>query len=147
MKLNWGSGIAIFYVLFMIVMIGMVIMSTYNKSHLVQENYYQRDINYEAFRQKRSNAENMTEPLSIRLASERKSIELKFPADMNKAEGSVTLFRPSDKSLDKVFNIDLEGNGSMEIPLESFFASGLWKIKVDWKNEGIPYFKEKTLIF
>jgi hypothetical protein len=47
MKLNWGTGIAIFYGLFMVIMITFVVMSRNVDHSLVMEDYYEADINYQ----------------------------------------------------------------------------------------------------
>ena len=147
MKINWGSGIAIFYSLFVLVMIFMVIKSTQNKSHLVQENYYNKDLNYESFRQKRENASALDNPVGIKYISKQNSVELEFPQDMPEVSGKVTLFRPSNKFLDKTYTIKLDNTSKMNIPLEKHMPGGLWKVQVDWETKGKKYYTEENLVF
>ena len=146
MKINWGSGIAIFYTAFVIVMIGMVYMSTQNKTHLVQENYYKKDLNYEAFRQKRQNAANLDQKLSIAYDISDKAIELKFPPEMTSAEGKVSLFRPSNKYLDKSYELVIDSNGDFNIPLEKGLKKGLWTVQVDWTADNKAYYQEESIV-
>ena len=47
MKLHWGHGIAIFYSLFVAVLVFQVIRSTAYDNSLVSEAYYKDDINYQ----------------------------------------------------------------------------------------------------
>ena len=147
MKINWGSGIAIFYSLFVLVMIFMVIKSTQNKSHLVQENYYNKDLNYESFRQKRENASTLDTPVGIKYISKQNSVELEFPQEMSEVSGKVTLFRPSNKFLDKTYVIKLDNSSKMNIPLEKQMPGGLWKVQVDWETQGKKYYTEENLVF
>ena len=146
MKINWGSGIAIFYTAFVIVMLGMVYMSTQNKTHLVQDNYYNKDLNYEAFRMKRQNAANLEQKLSIEYNSADQEIALNFPPDMNMAEGKVSLFRPSDKYLDQSFDLDIDSNGAFTIPVERKLKSGLWMVQVDWASGDKEYYQEESIV-
>lgn len=146
MKLNWGTGIAIFYSCFVLVMIFMVIKSAQNQSHLVQEHYYQKDLNYESFRQKRQNATNMSEQVKINFAASQKAIHITFPDQMVGATGKVSLYRPSNKFLDKSFDLKLNEQSSMSIPVPKEMAKGLWKVQVDWSSKGKQYYSEENLV-
>ena len=147
MKINWGSGIAIFYSLFVLVMVFMVVKSTQNKTHLVQENYYNKDLNYESFRKKRENAKALKKPVTIKYRAKENTVQLAFPSDMASATGKVTLFRPSNKYLDKSYTIDLDEKSKMDIPLEKHMPGGLWKVQVDWEAQGEKYYTEENLVF
>ena len=46
--MNWGTGIAIFYGTFMVIMITFVIKSRSVDHSLVMDNYYEEDINYQS---------------------------------------------------------------------------------------------------
>ncbi len=146
MKLNWGSGIAIFYVCFMAAMIGMVIKSTYNQTHLVVENYYQKDLNYEAFRSKRENAKRLKNDISIAYDSQSKQIEVKLPAHMVSASGTITLYRPSDKHHDRVIGLKLSSEAKMNIPIQSNMARGLWTVQLDWEDRGKAFYTEEQIV-
>ena len=56
MKFNWGTGIGLFYVVFVVIMVSMVMFSARNNIDLVQEDYYEKDLNYESFRLARENS-------------------------------------------------------------------------------------------
>lgn len=146
MKINWGTGIAIFYVFFVIAMISMVINSSYHKVELVQENYYQKDLQYEAFRLKRQNATAMTVPISIKYEHKENAVRLAFPAAMADATGQVTFFRPSNKSLDQQVMIVLDDEGTMLIPVSESMKRGLWKMQLDWQSDGKQFFKEESIV-
>lgn len=146
MKINWGTGIAIFYVLFVITMIGMVINSTYHKVELVQENYYQKDLQYEAFRLKRQNGNAMAAPIKVEYQQHKKAVSVAFPTEMLDAKGQITFFRPSNKSLDQKITITLDNNGMMNIPLTKTMTRGLWKMQLDWESDGKQFFKEESII-
>jgi len=145
MKISWGTAIAIFYSFFVIAMVSMVIKSTHNKAQMVQENYYDKDLNYESFRQKRENATRMSEPVNIEFAASTKHVQIDFPNNMKTATGQVSLFRPSNASLDQTFPIQLTEEGSMQIPIPADMINGLWKVQVDWKSEGVAYYKESVI--
>ena len=146
MKLNWGTGIAIFYGAFVLVMIFMVVKSAQNQSHLVQEHYYDKDLNYEEFRQKRENARDVKRQVAISYSRADQRIYFDFPKDIGEASGEVALYRPSNKFLDKSFKIRLDDNKRMFIPVTREIPAGLWRIQVDWEAGGRKYFQEKSMV-
>ena len=145
MKINWGTGIAIFYGAFMAIMIFAVIFSAKNKSDLVVEEYYKDDINYESFRVKRQNSNQLKKTVDIEYQRNDQAIQFVFPNDMQNAQGNITFFRPSDKRLDRRFPISLN-EGKMIIKKDRKLVGGLWKVKVEWQNNGKDYYYEKPLV-
>ena len=146
MKISWGTGIAIFYSCFVVAMVSMVIMSAQNKSDLVQENYYDKDLNYEAFRVKRQNATRMPKQIGIKFVRADKQIYIQLPKEMNNATGKVSMFRPSNKSMDNTFDLKVNAEGRMNIPVANTFAEGLWTVQVDWISGGKNYYAEDEII-
>lgn len=146
MKLNWGTSIAIFYICFMAVMITMVVKSAQNNVDLVQENYYEKDLNYEAFRTKRENGLQMSNQVKISYEIQDGNIRLVFPEEMNNVSGQVALFRPSNKKLDRQFDLKLESNGEMLIPVDNTFQAGLWKVYIDWESHKKLFFSQDTIV-
>lgn len=144
--MNWGKGIAIFYSCFVVVMIFMVVKSSQNNVHLVQENYYEKDLNYEAFRQKRQNASNLQKPVVIKYNPSVKNIEFTFPETMVEASGKIALFRPSNKHLDQSYDILLDEDARMHIGIKDNIQKGLWYVKIDWKHQGKKYYSEESII-
>ena len=145
MKINWGTGIAIFYSLFVLAMVTMVVKSTHNKPHMVQEDYYKRDINYESFRQKRQNTENLDVRVEVKSKAGEDFIQLGFPQEFGNVNGQVTLFRPSDETLDRNYKLLLDETGAVKIPVGDKLISGNWKIQLDWTHQGKEYFLEKNI--
>jgi hypothetical protein len=142
MKLNWGSGIAIFYIIFVSAMISMVVKSCQNQHHLVEEEYYQKDLGYEGFRLKRANGESLKKEISTQYIAASKELQVNFPEDLEKVTGELKLYRPSNKFMDKKYTIKLDSSNSMKIKLGDQFRQGLWKIQLDWLNKNVPYYNE-----
>ena len=145
MKISWGTAIAIFYTCFVIAMVSMVVKSTHNKAQMVQDNYYDKDLNYEAFRLKRENASNMKKPVEIDYAISERKINIQFPEEMLAANGKVDLFRPSNASMDISLPIQLSEDGKMSIPIDAKISNGLWRVQIEWQNKGTSYYKETVI--
>ena len=146
MKLNWGTSIAIFYSAFVVVMILMVVRSSQNQMDLVQEDYYEKDMNYESFRTKMANSAEVADKVIVKFAIDSDEVQLSFPPEMKDLNGTMTFFRPSNKYLDKTYTLKLNEEGKMNIKAGRDLPAGLWKVKIDWSVEGKNYYKESNLV-
>ncbi len=142
MKLDWGQSIAIFYGLFMVIMISMVIMASRNQADLVQDNYYQKDLEYESFRKRRQNAAVLPDQVAIEVSKQQ--LQVRFPENMHGIKGTLTLYRPSDRSLDRELPIDISEGNTMVIDIKKL-PGGLWRIMIDWEQAGKEYYQEEIL--
>lgn len=144
MKWNWGTGIAIFYTCFVIIMVGMVVKSTQIKVNLVDENYYLQDMGYQEIKNKKTNGNRVDVQIVLVKQAGVRCLSIQLPASYSDAEGRVTFFRPSDYLLDKEFALDLNDEGLALIPIESL-RRGLWKISLEYYHLGTPYLIEKSM--
>lgn len=143
MKINWGGGIALFYILFMTVLLFFVIKSTSHRHEMVTENYYQKDLDYQAHFDKTINAmdENLIE---IELYPNENTINLLFLKEQA-IEGKVKFYRPSDSTKDFTLDINLDHDNKMEIQTTKMI-SGPWTIQLDWVQNEETFFKEMKII-
>jgi len=141
MKFNWGTGIALFYGLFMAVLVFAVFKTTQYDHSLVTKEYYKEDINYQQHYDKVKNSQALETDLLILPDARAREITLYFPKDLGAVQGDILIYRPSSSDLDQKISIQPQENNSMVIPVQSL-QPGYWKIKVDWQADGKPYFKE-----
>lgn len=144
MKFNWGTGIALFYSLFMGTMIYMVYQSTQTNRNLVVENYYEKDLQYQDHLDKISNSQNLKIDLSIEKNKTQQSIVFSFPKELRNVEGEILFYRASDNSQDKNATIQLDQNHAFHFPTKQL-QKGNWKVKVDWSGDGTPFYKEVNI--
>ena len=145
MKINWGYGIAIFYVVFMAAMIFAVIRSTGVDHSLVTKEYYKEDINYQKHYDKIQNAAQLETDLQINPLLRDKEIHFEFPKDLGPVSGQILFFRPSNSKMD--INIPISTDEEMRTRISTQeLASGLWKMKVDWQADGKKFYKEDDVI-
>ena len=143
MKFHWGTGIALFYTAFVIAMVSMAVRSTQIDIELVQDNYYQHDLDYETFRQKRQNGQLNQNQLRVDQLPESQQLRLQF-APPESLRGEVLLYRPSDHRQDLSYPIRIDDRGQMLIPTARI-QSGYWRVRVDWESRGVAYFQENEL--
>lgn len=139
-KLNWGHYIAIFYTFFVVVLMTALIASFGVDRSLVVDDYYAKDLAYQSHFNKKDNQLNTNNVLKLKHDLTSEVIMLDFGTEAA-ASGTVTFYRPSDKSLDFTTSID---NNIMSINTADI-APGKWWIKVDWKVDGVAYYKEQEV--
>ncbi len=148
MKINWGTGIVIGIGLFMAFILYFVIRISTEKKYdydLVTEEYYQKEMVY----QTEIDAERNSHSLDGRIAGEKteNGWMLTFPKniDYTKIEGTVFLYRPSNKNLD--FQLPLKlSNPNLLIPDERL-VPGRWNTIVQWKYEGTDYLYKNEIVY
>lgn len=145
MKINWGTGIVIAFVLFMSFILYFVFKVQSNDKYdneLVVEKYYQKELTFEKEMSKEQNAQNLSEGISI--SNEATAIKVTFPKgyDFTKIQGKVSLYRPSSQKLDFEIQISLS-SPHLLIP-KSNLAGGLWDISIDWEYDGVKYLNKDS---
>ena len=144
-KLNWGFGIALTYIVFVFLTLVMVVIFMRQDVTLENKDYYARGLVYQDKIEKITNSKNLPEQLDISVASD--FIKLAFPKmfGRNDVSGSITFYRPASDKEDFTVNISPDTSNTQIIPTKDI-ARGLWKVRVDWSAKGINYFDEKPIM-
>ena len=146
MKFNWGTGIALFYIIFATSMVALVIKSTQYDHSLVVEDYYQKDLDYQQHYDKLANSKALAEDVQIQLVVDpNKEVQFSFPKEMEGIDGQLHFMRPSHKGSDFSVNIELDEGNELTLPAAKLLP-GLWKVQVDWQVGEKSYFKEQVLV-
>ena len=143
MKLNWGTGIAIFYTIFVVSLVMQVFKSRQYDHSLVVDNYYEEDIKYQSHYDKLKNTQQLDKNLDFQYDSKAGELSIQFPKEG--AEGTILLFRPSSSKYDQLVTISLEEGNIQHIPTNQL-AKGLWRVKVNWQAEGLDYYHEDSVV-
>jgi len=139
-KFNWGTGIFIAIVMFMIFILSFVYKSIAIDKYqheLVSEDYYKDELHYQQDIDKLNNAAKLDQ--NIALNNSEKGITIIFPDDMDfkQIKGKIIFQKLSNKKLDFTKNITLKSH-SFLIP-DSDLVSGKWVIRIDWNYSGEEY--------
>ena len=145
MKLNWGSGIAAVYIIFVIAVLITVVVFMNQDVSLETKDYYAKGIAYQEQIDKMNRANELPEKLAIEQTGN--YLNFSFPKIFNQHEigGMIYFYRPSNNQKDFLVNIQTDTSGVQTIPVASI-AKGLWKIKVDWSARNNTYYNEKILM-
>ncbi len=140
MKINWGTGIAIAMISFMLFILSFVYKTFTNSKydhHLVTENYYKDEINY----QQEIDAVTKANALSskIQLKTTETGVEITFPTELKEKNivGKVKFIRSADDKLDFSVPISLE-NGNMFIS-DAKLVKGIYIVNISWKMDDKAY--------
>ncbi len=144
MKINWGTGIFIFYSFFVGALVFQVYKSTTYNNDLVAPNYYEKDLQYQSMYEKKQNSLNSKERLIVQYTETDHQVYFDFPKSLTSVKGKIVFYRADDKRQDMTFPIKISANNQMIIPAK-ILKSGYWNVEIDWENEGTSFFDEKEI--
>jgi len=147
-KINWGTGIVIAIVLFMIFILSFVyktIAIDKYEHHLVSEDYYKDELYYQKEIDKLNNAAKLSK--NIALSNSEKGITISFPQDkdFNKINGTIYFMRRSNIKLD--FEKEIKLSDHFIIIPDSLLVSGKWIIKIDWQYNDEEYLLKESWFY
>jgi len=143
---NWGWAMVLVFLTFMSIFLYLFYKSLqYAKDYdLVVDDYYTAELQYGEELKKIRAADTMRIPVIIRQKSD--GVEIVFPTYMHpdRVNGTVTLFKPDNKRLDKTFPIRLDSSRTQFIPRDSF-TYGRWNVILRWKTDSTEYLHKQRL--
>ena len=139
-RLNWGTGIFLAMLAFMIFILTFVYKSIALDEYqheLVSEDYYKDELHYQEEIDKINNAKELSE--NIELENTNEGILIKFPEEVLMANISGTIYfqRLSNEKLDFVEEIKLDNH--KQLIRSDRLVPGKWIVKIDWKNQEKEY--------
>ena len=146
--MNWGTGVVIAMVSFMIFILTFVyrsvVMDEY-QHELVSEDYYKDELHYQEEIDKLNNAATLE--VNLKVSRRTEGLLLQFPGNLDpgKISGTIRVQRPSKKALDIELPVQLSGNEQL-IPDEKL-VSGKYLISVDWKHGESEYLFKEELFY
>ena len=147
MKINWGTGIVIAFILFISFILFFVIKASTQKKYsydLVSEEYYKDELKYQTAIDNMQNVKDLGIEIAIETIEE--GIQLTFPENFKteNINGNVSLYRPSNQSLDFEIPFQLSEHTSLLIP-DNKLVDGRWDIKIRWKQHDKEYLYIKEI--
>lgn len=143
MKFNWGYGITIFLIIFVLFTLGLLYKANQQNIDLVTTNYYEEELAFQELKDKKALAEKHFKK-QITFSIENDTLFLKFPDEVaEKISGEITFFKPSDAKLDLKFEFENDTN-LLHYPL-NLFSNGMYKVRIDWQHNNNEYYNELTI--
>lgn len=148
MKFNWGTGIVLAFVAFIIFILYFVVLSfrdPESNHDLVTEDYYKKELTYQQDIDAAGNLNKTGARIEVVKTAEGLLIGFPEPFAPEKIKGTISLYRPSNKQLDFKTPIQLSER-QLLIP-RSRLLDGRWDIRIEWNYEGKPYLLQQKLTY
>lgn len=139
MKWNWGTGIALSFVLFCGFVIYVVVRAFQQDVDLVSDTYYKEELNYQQHINDKANLN--ASGLSVKTNQTTDYLAFNFPSDFKDAQGEIHFYHPSREIFDKHFVLELDSDNIQNVN-KSELVKGRYKIKMNWTAGGKSYFQE-----
>jgi len=146
-KISWPAGIIISIASFVIFILYFVFKVTFLPEydhHLVSEDYYKDELNYQKEIDKLNNAAELKQNITYKKVDS--GLLFSFPSEFKASQikGTVDFQRISNNKIDFKFPIALETNDFL-ISNENL-VEGRWNVKIEWTVNNKTYlFKEKIM--
>ncbi len=140
-KSLWGWGIAAVYTIFAVATLGFVAFTMRQKVELVTTDYYAKEVVYEDQINRVRQSNDLATPVICQLTADGKFVQVQFPAELQSVRGEITLYRPSESSLDMKVAAQPNKQGIQMIPTAKL-AHGAWRVKINWSAEGREFYNE-----
>lgn len=143
-RFNWGTGIFIVIVLFLLSMAAVIYFSLQQRFDLVEEGYYPEGLEYQKKIDQKANAGRLSGKISFSQTDG--FLQIRYPEDLRNqvVKGTVYLFRPSDQNADYTDSIRLDTALVQRISTAKLLE-GRYLAKISWMMNGQDYYYEEGL--
>lgn len=144
MKINWGTGVVIALVVMIGGMIFLVSIAIRQDYDLVDNDYYQKSVNYQQHIEKVKNTEALAEKIRFDQSSD--TLKITFPnlGNIQEYSGEIHFYSPVEEKRDETIKLKLNGNFVQSIGLKSL-KSGRYTVKMDWSVGKVSYYQEEEI--
>lgn len=141
--MNWGNKLLATFVVFAILMSGLVYKCTKTTFDLVSKDYYADELRYQDKIDGMQNASTIS-PLTI--DQNKSNVRIKLPGEMQglSVTGEAWFYCATDASLDKKFPLSINGDG-LQFVDKNTIAKTNYLVKVNWKAGNKLYYSEKKI--
>lgn len=144
--MSWGTRITILYLSFVSMILILAFVCFGEKVELETPDYYAKELAFQGQLDATNNANSLSQ--SIDHSVKGKSVELIFPSEVlsNDFKGMALLYRPSDSSLDRKFELKPGSDGKQTIS-DNTIVTGVYKLQISFSSNGKNYYKEDVINF
>ncbi len=143
MKFNWGTGIFIFLVLFLLACAAFIIFALRQNVNLVHKDYYEKGVNYTDQMNVSARSKQYYSSIQTQLFKEYLRIDLEDSLASKIDSGNVLLYRPSNSRQDIILPLNPIEN-SILISKKNL-VTGRYILKMTWYFDGQKYQVDKQV--
>ncbi len=143
---HWGTGIVIALLLFISLILGFVYKMYYVDFHLVEKDYYPKELNYKFHMEKEANTKNLHEKIAFE--QEEGNVIIQFPDTFTNKNisGEIHFYYIPNEKYDKKISITVDSLNRVLVPVKELWK-GRYKIKIDYVVDGVKYYQEEAISF
>jgi len=145
MKFNWGTGILIFLILFLLACAAFIIFAMRQDVNLVHKDYYEKGVDHTDKMNVDARSTQFGDKIQIDYTNEYLLIRFEESMVASIDSGKVLLYRPSSSKQDAQFPMIFSEN-VIKIPKENLI-SGRYILKLSCYSEGLKYDIDKPVNF
>lgn len=141
---RWGGGVVAAFGVFIAGVLAMAYIAMSERVDLVSDQYYDQGVRY----QERITAErNSVTAGGVTVVVLPRQVRLEFPREVlrNGGGGTVTFYRPADRSRDFALALAVDSSCSQTVPTGDL-ERGLWRVKATWTTGGVAHYYEQAIM-
>ncbi len=142
--MNWGYKILIGFSTFVIGMLCMVGIAMNQTNEMMDDNYYEKELQFQDKIDASKNLFAIDEKLSITDSGNVLILQLPAATVASNTIGTLECLRPSDQKKDVNLKIQLDNNGQQILP-KTLFINGIYQLRINWVTNGKSYFHQQAL--
>lgn len=147
LKFNWGVGITLFLICFVLLNLYFLYFAVSQKYDLVEDNYYNKTLQYQKKIDRQNKTLTLKDKFELLTSAVPGYLLIKYPSDFSgkSYKGKIDFYRPSDRQMD--FSVDvLIDNVNQQMFSYDKIKKGLWIVKVHITVSDIDYYYEEEVI-
>jgi hypothetical protein len=146
MRMHWGAAIAAVYLAFAGATVSFVVFAVGRPVDLVSADYYEQSLKHDTHMRALANADALGSAVRIAAAEDAPAIDVDMPpVPARGVTGTITLYRPSDRTADRVLSLSLDAEGHQRVVVDGA-ARGRWVVKLEWHEAGQDFYREQAVL-
>ncbi|MBL7966880.1 MAG: FixH family protein [Prolixibacteraceae bacterium] len=143
-KFNWGTGIVIAMIVMISGMLVLVSIALRQDYDLVDDDYYQKSINYQQHIEKVKNNEALQQKIKFEQTGD--TLNLAFPrlASSGDYKGTIHFYSPVEENRDLTVELKPD-TGFVQTILLNKLEAGRYQVKIDWNAGSTAYYHEQEI--
>lgn len=143
-KFNWGTGIVIAFIVMIGGMITLVSIALRQDYDLVENDYYEKSVDYQKHIDQVKNTEALAEKVKFDQAND--SLKLTFPqlSEVQNYSGEIHFYSPVEANRDETMKLKLDAKYRQAVSLKGL-KNGRYTVKIDWIANKTAYYQEQEI--
>lgn len=142
--MNWGYGILIVIILFVLGIGSLVFISSRQQIEMMDDHYYERELLHQNLINGERNLNNAGADIVVKDSAEFLVVSISKHVVNQMTDGKIIFLRPSDQRLDK--SIDLQMKEGRQVIDKSNFIKGKYEARFSWNNDGKSFYRQLPVI-